>query len=57
MVPSATDFPSGCRFRNRCDFATDACGEKLPELEAETAGHAVACLRRDAVRQAATTTP
>jgi oligopeptide/dipeptide ABC transporter ATP-binding protein len=32
MVPPATDFPSGCRFRNRCEKATDACGERLPEL-------------------------
>jgi oligopeptide/dipeptide ABC transporter ATP-binding protein len=33
MVPPATAFPSGCRFRNRCDFATDACAAQLPELE------------------------
>ncbi len=33
MVPPATAFPSGCRFRNRCDFATDACAAHLPELE------------------------
>jgi peptide/nickel transport system ATP-binding protein len=32
MVPPATDFPSGCRFRNRCEKATDACGTALPEL-------------------------
>ena len=33
MVPPATAFPSGCRFRNRCEFATDACAAHLPELE------------------------
>jgi oligopeptide/dipeptide ABC transporter ATP-binding protein len=33
MVPPATAFPSGCRFRNRCEFATDACATHLPELQ------------------------
>jgi oligopeptide/dipeptide ABC transporter ATP-binding protein len=34
MVPPATDFPSGCRFRNRCEKATETCGTALPELVA-----------------------
>jgi peptide/nickel transport system ATP-binding protein len=42
MVPSAYDFPEGCRFRDRCDFATDKCVEEpLPEEVAP--GHTVAC--------------
>ncbi len=49
MVPSATAFPSGCRFRNRCTFATDACGEALPTLVSVGAGHDAACIHLDQV--------
>ncbi|MEN8233871.1 MAG: ABC transporter ATP-binding protein [Actinomycetota bacterium] len=30
--PSVIDLPRGCRFRPRCDFATDVCSEVLPAL-------------------------
>ena len=40
-VPSPLDFPVGCRFRNRCDFATDACTE-IPPLQGAD-DHKVAC--------------
>ncbi len=33
MVPSATAWPSGCRFAPRCGFATDACVSAIPPLE------------------------
>ena len=51
MVPSATQFPSGCRFRNRCDYAADGCAETMPELIAigDRPGRSAACLRLDAV--------
>ncbi len=48
MVPSAVEFPDGCRFRARCDFASDACGEQPPLVEIET-GHFVACHHTDQV--------
>jgi peptide/nickel transport system ATP-binding protein len=43
VVPSPLNFPSGCRFRNRCDYANDRCGAEEPPLRAVGGGHTVAC--------------
>ncbi len=42
-VPSALEFPDGCRFNNRCPFATDRCRSDEPDLREIAPGHAVAC--------------
>ena len=34
-VPSRTTGPGGCRFRPRCDYAFDRCGEQPPLLPVE----------------------
>jgi len=42
-LPSASDPPSGCRFRTRCAFAQERCSVEKPTLRQATAGHAVRC--------------
>ncbi|MCY4592836.1 MAG: ABC transporter ATP-binding protein [Alphaproteobacteria bacterium] len=46
-LPNLLDPPSGCRFRTRCERATDACGTR-PALEQLGTGHRVACWHRGA---------
>ncbi|MXV89306.1 MAG: ATP-binding cassette domain-containing protein [Acidimicrobiia bacterium] len=41
--PSPFEAPSGCRFRTRCDRATDLCAEQVPELRPAPSGQFVAC--------------
>ena len=47
--PSVIDLPVGCRFRPRCEFATEICGRVLPVLTDEGHGHIVACHRSDEI--------
>ena len=42
-IPSPVDPPSGCRFRTRCQYATDAC-TKMPETSVFERGHEVRCV-------------
>ena len=50
MVPRPQEFPTGCRFRTRCEFATDQCA-KLPPTEELEEGHLSACWYSEEVRQ------
>ena len=38
IVPSAVDWPDGCRFRDRCSFAWERCAEFTPDLLPVDAG-------------------
>ena len=42
-LPSPIDPPSGCRFRTRCDRATDKCAMAEPQMQPVGDGHHVAC--------------
>ncbi|WP_342443125.1 ABC transporter ATP-binding protein [Lysinibacillus sp. FSL K6-0075] len=42
VVPSPSDMPSGCRFFDRCEFATDQC-KKKPDLFTTSNGTKVRC--------------
>jgi peptide/nickel transport system ATP-binding protein len=46
-IPSPIHPPSGCVFRTRCPYATEACSEVAPPLDAVGPNHHVACIRRD----------
>jgi peptide/nickel transport system ATP-binding protein len=35
-VPAVGKFPSGCRFRNRCQFATDECSTVPPTVTTDS---------------------
>lgn len=42
-VPSPIDPPSGCKFKTRCSYRTDACDNLTRELIEVSEGHFVAC--------------
>ncbi|MEK8127986.1 ABC transporter ATP-binding protein [Paenibacillus filicis] len=42
-VPSIQRMPRGCRFHNRCAWATDHCRKEAPELKEAGEGHHVRC--------------
>jgi peptide/nickel transport system ATP-binding protein len=44
-VPPAFDLPSGCRFRTRCEYASEACAQDDPPRAVIGPGHGAACIR------------
>ncbi len=50
-VPNPLRRPSGCRFHDRCPFATSRCREEEPVLEPVSPQHEVACFEAQQVLQ------
>ena len=44
-IPSPLNAPSGCPFRTRCAYATEACAQSMPAFNEVSSGHFVACHR------------
>ena len=42
-IPSAINPPKGCRFHERCPYATEICKEEEPEFREYEQGHYVSC--------------
>ncbi|MGH7786396.1 MAG: ABC transporter ATP-binding protein [Candidatus Binatia bacterium] len=45
VVPDLLHLPSGCRFRDRCRLAIEACAAADPALVEHAPGHTAACIR------------
>jgi peptide/nickel transport system ATP-binding protein len=45
LMPDPTNLPSGCKFHDRCPFATEECGKTAPAMTEITPGHFVKCHR------------
>jgi len=43
MVPSISDYPAGCRFRERCGYAFEPCSKNHPDEFIISTGHTVNC--------------
>ena len=43
LPPQLNRLPSGCAFESRCEYSTDRCIEKPPELTRLSEGHDVRC--------------
>jgi oligopeptide/dipeptide ABC transporter ATP-binding protein len=42
-VPNPLEFPTGCKFHNRCPFATQHCADREPPLREVAEAHWAAC--------------
>ncbi|MCI2058454.1 MAG: ABC transporter ATP-binding protein [Oscillibacter sp.] len=45
MMPDPTALPAGCKFADRCKYATDRCRTEHPRLLEREDGHKVRCIR------------
>lgn len=43
MVPSISEYPEGCRFRERCEYAFEPCRISHPDGHVISSGHIVNC--------------
>lgn len=53
-VPNPLNFPTGCKYNTRCQFATDKCRTDEPDIIEVEEGHHVACWHIDKLEEAKT---
>ena len=51
MMPDPANLPEGCKFCERCPYATDECRRTEPQLQEITPGHLVRCYRHSCFRK------
>lgn len=51
LVPNLYKLPKGCRFQERCLYATDSCKQQEPQLENLRGSHRVSCFNSDSTSQ------
>ena len=44
LMPDPTNLPKGCKFSERCKYATDKCREKVPDMVNVGGEHMVRCI-------------
>ena len=44
LMPDPTELPEGCTFAPRCDYATEECFKRRPQLVKVSDTHSFACL-------------
>ena len=49
LMPDPTCLLQGCKFADRCKFATDACREKVPDMVSVGGSHTVRCILPEVV--------
>lgn len=54
-IPSPKEYPKGCRFAPRCEFADEICRNQRPRLEDAGDGHKVRCWHYKEVKERAGT--
>jgi len=54
QVPQPKDWPTGCRFAARCQFATEACHEPVTLDPREAGAGAVRCIRAASLHETGT---
>ena len=47
MMPNPTALPEGCKFADRCKYATERCRAENPSLVEKEDGHKVRCFRHE----------
>ena len=51
LMPDPANLPEGCKFCDRCPYATEECSKTSPELKEITPGHLVRCYHHSCFRK------